>query len=32
MWPAIPVVFLDTMVGQAHSISSGATDQRFGPP
>ena len=31
-WPVIPVAFLDTMVGQAQSISSGATDQRFGPP
>ena len=31
-WPAIAVAFLDTMVGQAQSISSGATDQRFGPP
>jgi hypothetical protein len=30
-WPVIPVAFLDTMVAQAHSISSGATDQRFGP-
>ncbi len=30
-WPVIPVAFLDTMVGQAHSISSGATDQRFSP-
>jgi len=31
-WPVIPVAFLDTMVGQAQGISSGATtDQRFGP-
>ena len=30
-WPVIPVAFIDTMVGQAQSISSGATDQRFGP-
>ena len=31
-WPPIPPAFLDTMVSQAQSISSGATDQRFGPP
>jgi len=31
-WPVIPVAFIDNMVGQAQSISSGATDQRFGPP
>jgi serine/threonine-protein kinase PknK len=30
-WPVIPVAFIDTTVGQAQSISSGATDQRFGP-
>ena len=30
-WPAIPRAFLDTMVGEAQSISSGAADQRFGP-
>jgi serine/threonine-protein kinase PknK len=30
-WPAIPVAFLDTMLSQAQSISSGATDQRVGP-
>jgi ATP/maltotriose-dependent transcriptional regulator MalT/DNA-binding SARP family transcriptional activator len=30
-WPAIPVAFLENTRSQAHSISSGATGQRFGP-
>ena len=30
-WPAIPPAFLDTMVSQAQSISSGAAAQRLAP-